>query len=234
MKFIKIGALSTSELQYIARQEEVDKWEEMSRQELIDCIEEIYEENISPDNFSRPKHLAGIPRVSPSLIQDFPRFETLPRQYPETVIYLIQKDPSWGYVFWSICHTDQEKLEERYGKFETEIKVLCYEDGCSHDIFNFMVDYNDLQWTVNFPEPGKEYQVKLFALTKTGEEKEIVSSEKLRISSNLLLQRESFTEKEKALILSSFVTKHRKTIDNKQVTEIINNINIQKGNTNEK
>lgn len=230
MKFIKIGALSTSELQYIAQQENVDGWEEMSRKELIDCVEEIYEDNVNLNTFARPKHFTSIPKVSPSLIQDFPRYENLPKQYPETVIYLIQRDPSWGYVFWSICRTDQEKLEERYGAFQTIIRVLSYDNsGKRKSIYDFHVGFNDLQWTVNFPESGKEYQVQLLAMTNDGKEHEVAVSQKVKIASNSLLKQESYSRKDEILLLSSLVTKGGKPIYNKHVSRIIEKICGAKG-----
>ena len=115
MVLINIESLSDNELRIIAQQEELEDWDSLTRQELIDELQDLYDEDIDRTNdivSSSRKFVNTLTDVQTDNVLSLPGVEALPDQYNETSIHLIMKDFNWAYVFWSLSVQQMKELEE--------------------------------------------------------------------------------------------------------------------------
>ena len=117
MVLINIESLSDNELRIIAQQEELEDWDSLSRQELIDELQDLYDEDNertldSDAGSSRRKFVNTLTDVQLDNVLSLPGVEALPDQYNETCIHLIMKDFNWAYVFWSLSAQQLKELED--------------------------------------------------------------------------------------------------------------------------
>ena len=114
MVLIKIESLSRKELEHIALQEGVAQAPEMSRDELIDVLKDIYDDESGDDEQGE----ANIQRRFVTWLTDYrgdgseltslPGVEELPESYNETSIHVMMKNPTWLYCYWSLSPLDAE------------------------------------------------------------------------------------------------------------------------------
>ena len=118
MVLIKIESLSQKELEHIAVQEGVHDAASMSRDELIETLREIYEDESDDsqmggeDNIQR-KFVTWLTdyRGEGSELTSLPGVVDLPDLYNETSIHLLTKNATWLYCYWSIANFDREKFD---------------------------------------------------------------------------------------------------------------------------
>ena len=118
MVLIKIESLSQKELEHIAVQEGVHDAASMSRDELIETLREIYEDESDDsqmggeDNIQR-KFVTWLTdyRGEGSELTSLPGVVDLPDIYNETSIHLLTKNATWLYCYWSIANFDREKFD---------------------------------------------------------------------------------------------------------------------------
>ena len=117
MVLINIGSLSENELRNIASQEDLEDWETLSRDELIDALEDLYDDDdntLKDDNSgsSRRKFVNTLTDVQLDNDLSLPGTEPLPESYNETSIHMILKDANWAYVFWSLSTQSASEFED--------------------------------------------------------------------------------------------------------------------------
>jgi len=204
MVLINLETLTDSELQSIARQEEIDDWEDLSREELIEEIESIYEDEGDPD-FSgtlTEKYLNTLSPVDKDLNR-LPGVEEIPKHYNKTYIHLTQKDGSWAYVFWNLSENEYKQTQEVEGMRFIIRAVALAENRKSELSYDIEITIHDKCWTVEMPWPGRTYVMKLVLVDPDGTEHVVCTSNTVRRSvSWLSSHRNVLEQKEKYEVLA--------------------------------
>lgn len=160
MVLINIDRLSDSELKYIAEQEELDNYASLSRDEIIDALEEIYEdESVSSEKPENAKFIKTLTNTE-SDVSQLPGVTPLPKNYNQTEIHCILRDSNWAYAFWGINESEKAKLEED-GNYKLVVKV-CVVDAADKS-YEIEININDASWTIELPWPGEKYYLQLIA-----------------------------------------------------------------------
>jgi len=231
MVLIKLDALSDVELRYIAQKETIENFENLSREELIDVLEDFYDENESLKS-SSSVHNPSLHRFCKGLIEfesiamlSLPGVEDLPQQYLETSIHLVEKDPYWAYVFWSISPNDKVRLYESYANFTIVLRTLVLENDKVKEKFDIIVTGKDSDWNIALPSFGKKYISQLIAVM--GDKQEILAESKPIETPEFDLKKkveDIKNSKNAALLLSSLVSKNGEVMDNRLIKEIFSEL----------
>ena len=231
MVLIKLDALSDIELRYIAQKETIENFESLSRDELIDVLEDFYDENDSlkssnsVHNLSLHRFCKGLIEFESKAMLSLPGVEDLPQQYLETTIHLVEKDPYWAYVFWSISPNDKVRLYESCANFTIVLRTLVLENDKVEEKFDIVVTGKDNDWNIALPSFGKKYISQLIAVM--GEKQEILAESKPIETPDFDLNKKVEQLKNsnnEGLILSSIVAKNCEVIDNRLIREIFSKI----------
>lgn len=104
MVLVDIDTLSEAELRDIAQRLDVEDWDSLSREDLIEAIEDNYDDEDVPERISGAssgghKYVKVLSKMEHEGGFGAPGVEDLPETYNETSIYLILKDANWAYVF---------------------------------------------------------------------------------------------------------------------------------------
>ena len=227
MVLINIDTLSDSELRCIAQQEGVEDWEDLSREDLIDSIEEIYEDEnrFEPNHpsYTGHRYVKTLVNVDRQGSFGLPGVEELPTAYNETCIHAIAKDANWAYVFWSLSPQDQALMEESGCTLSLRTIVLA-KDDCPEASFDIDVLGSDMEWSLELPWSGRQYKAVLVKKDPSNghesilAESSIVSVEECWLSKNpeALKNLDRFN-----VLVTPLVTKGGELINNRQVHEIL-------------
>jgi len=231
MILIQIDLLSDSELQAIAEQEGIKDWSKMGRQELIDCLREIYEEDddygaleAEGDDFNK-KFVAGLTdyRGSESEVKPLPGVGDLPEAYSDTSIHVLLKNATWLYCYWSIAPLDEEKLKQKYGDYSLLISVEIICGDKAEESFDISVSKGDSEWNINVPHKGGKCHVSLKLLSENGEAHTIASAKEFELLSFYWLEHPEEIKRNSELLRKAFslvTTKEGKLSDCGTVKEI--------------
>lgn len=227
MVLINIDTLSDSELRCIAQQEGVEDWEDLSREDLIDSIEEIYEDGnrLEPNHpsYTGHRYVKTLTNVDCQGSFGLPGVEELPAAYNETSIHAIAKDANWAYVFWSLSLQDQTQIDESGCTLALRTTVIANDD-CPETSFDIDVLGSDMEWSLELPWPGRQYKAVLVMKDPSNghegilAESNIISVEECWLSKHpeALKDRNRFN-----VLVTPLVTKGGELINNRQVHEIL-------------
>ncbi len=168
MVLINLGALSDSELRYIAQQEGFGDWEDADREDLIERLQEKYEDEDNPVPETKG---AGTTRRYLTSLTDFgmeasssdelPGAEKLPEDYNSTSIHLLIRDPQWAYVYWSVAPATREVLDDKNG-CGLFLRVRLQQEGSEIPVdFDIEVGLNDSEWNINLNDSSGVYSILL-------------------------------------------------------------------------
>jgi hypothetical protein len=173
MILINIDSLSTTELQYIAKQEGFENWQTLDRAALIEELEDAYDEQVDDNLSSGAKYSVARKRFCNALtdyrgnqqdVNDLPGVEDLPENYAETAIHLLLRDPEWGYAYWALSPATKAMVisEPNAHKGELFLRVTKIEcKGKEPKTFDISVGVDDSQWNINLADMGCSYSVAL-------------------------------------------------------------------------
>lgn len=170
MVLIKIESLSQKELEHIAVQEGVSDAASMTREELIETLKDIYEDDRDDeysggeDNIQR-RFVTWLTdyRGDGSEITSLPGVEELPELYAETSIHVLMKNATWLYCYWSIAPLEAEKLSQEHGSFSLLLHVSVSENGQTIDSYDISIGNDDVEWNINVNSSRGEARVDLVA-----------------------------------------------------------------------
>lgn len=215
MLLLNIETLTDTELRYIAKQEDIEDWETLDREDLIESIKDVYDDDIqTPEEGSdRHKFVKGITDLNSDFLQ-LPGVDPLPEAYNRTFVHLVLRDYNWAYAFWSISITKMRKLEES----KTKLKLRLRGKKNSYDID---VSINDNNWNLELPWPGETYVLDL--ISDVDGEEVLASSNKAVLNPIYFTEHadELKDENMKCLLVKSMMSKEGSLISNKQVREIM-------------
>jgi hypothetical protein len=226
MVLVDIDTLSEAELRDIAQQLDVEDWESLSKEDLIEAIEDNYDDEIVSDRLSGGassghRYIKMMTKTEHEGSFGFPGVEDLPLSYNETSICFLLKDANWAYVFWNISPNTRGELEQNNATLLVRIDVIG-KNGEKEDSFDIGITKEDEDWNVELPWRGKQYRAVLVAIS--GKEEEILAQ------SNTIGVHESWLDKHLEvlddparfnLLFASLVTKGGSVINNRQVRELL-------------
>ena len=225
MILINIESLSDNELRNIAQQEDLEDWESLSREELIEGLEELYGEDdellYGNSANSKKKYVNTLTDVQSDNVLSLPGVERLPESYNDTSVHMVLKDSDWAFVFWSISPQQLSELEESGAGLILRNTRL---DGNDAPVAEYDIDITsaDTSWTVELPYAGFRYRVSLVAVS--GEKESVICT------SNTLETTESwFATHADALedsavfrsVFSSLIMKGGTVIPNRQLLSLV-------------
>jgi len=226
MVLINIDTLSDSELRCIAQQEDIEDWEVLSREDLIDSIKELYEDEnrleLAHPSYTGHRYVRTLTATDHESSFELPGVEGLPAKYNETSIHFITKDANWAYAFWSLSPQDQSLVDESDDSLVIRSVVLA-KGELPESSFDIDILGSDLEWSFELPWAGREYKALLVR-------KSIDNSESVLAESNIISVGESWLSKHPEVLkdkdtfdvlVTSLVTKGGKVINNRQVREIL-------------
>ncbi len=227
MVLINIESLSDNELRIIAQQEELEDWDSLTRQELIDELQDLYDEDVDrtfDSVSSRRKFVNTLTDVQTDNVLSLPGVEALPEQYNETSIHLIMKDFNWAYVFWSISAQQMKEIEES-GCTLMLRNTRSNAEGDEVAVYDIDVSLSDNSWTVELPYVGYTYTVSLVSCCD-GKETVICQSTSLTTTSSWLAEHSEELGDDITFrtILSSMIRKGGEVIANSQVQALVNDL----------
>lgn len=231
MVLLKIEALTTEELRYIAGEEKLDGWQTLAREELIDSIADLYD--AMPDETGAaqgPQRIVNcLTDVQMDRMLALPGVEALPAEYMETSIHMIKKDPFWAYVFWSISPIALGQCKDRDPGCRIFLKASVFGAGGKvRDTYDIDVEPADRTWTVTLPWRGCSYRIELVAeYPGSGIYETLAASETIHTSPAIdpkVLDSIRSTM-QAPLILSCLCSKNGDMIKNKLVTDLFERLN---------
>ena len=190
MVLIKIESLSQKELEHIALQEGVQNVSSLSRDELIETLKDIYEDEREDfyeggeDNIQR-RFVTWLTdyRGDGSEVTSLPGVEELPELYPETSIHVLSKSATWLFCYWSIAPLDAERLSQELGNYDVLLHVTVSEDGQEVDSYDISVGENDYQWNINVSSTRGTAKVDLVVENAEGRREVLALSESVQLVS---------------------------------------------------
>lgn len=168
MVLINLGALSDSELRYIAQQEGFGDWKDADRDDLIERLQEKYEEEDNPvpetkGSGTARRYLTSLTDfgMEASSSDELPGVEKLPEDYNSTSVHLLIRDPQWAYVYWSVAPAVRETLDDKDG-CGLFLRVQQQPEGTgSPVVFDIEVGLNDNEWNINLSDSSGLYTILL-------------------------------------------------------------------------
>lgn len=231
-----IDALSLVELRYIARKQGIDDAEVLDREDLLEALQEMYEEmesNISGDGsvsspFTQQRFMNTlVAHDSNDTMGTLPGVQCLPEGYSETRIHLLLKNPYWAHAFWSVCGTDIMKLEQSSGSFSFFLRVSIHEASDRNleaDSFDVDVSRTDTSWNINLPERGRVYSVSLHYKDTDGNTGRLCISDTVETPKSYWLDHVDALGKDErqfSLLFSSLVSKGGNMVENPLLREVV-------------
>lgn len=222
MLLLNIETLSDSELKYMAEQEQIEDWEEMTREELIESLEDVFGDSSDDSSpiFGNNKFVRGLTDVPPGSLS-FPGVSPLPETYKETSIYAVAKDANWAYAMWNIAPLQKEELLA--SGFRLALRV-----SSGNQSYDIDVDYEDTVWNFELPWPGKTYTISLLSISSDADpvEEVLCSAENVCSPSFYFMNhikelKDSNTFK---LVFDSLFTKEGKIIKNEIVSSLFSEV----------
>lgn len=189
MILINIDSLSTTELQYIAQQEGFENWQTLDRSELIEALEDAYEdqddERLSSGvraSVTRKRFCNALTdyRGSKQDVNDLPGMEDLPDNYADTSIHLLLRDPEWAYAYWSISPVTKAELFGEGDTLNGSIFLRVTKRrlaGGEPKTFDIAIDLSDSEWNINLADMGCSYSVSLCFKDRKGRIVSLADSE---------------------------------------------------------
>ena len=161
MKLINITRLSDAELRYMAEQEDIEDADSLDRNELIESLEEIYE-NDSSELMTDKKYVNSLTSKETDT-EPLPGVRPLPEKFNENGIQTILKDSEWAYVIWRITTYVKSKILEGEPKVILEVVAL-KEKGKEEKSYQVEVGPDDTEWNIEFPWKDRSYVIHLKAV----------------------------------------------------------------------
>ncbi len=238
MILIKIDALTTTELQYIAQQEGMEDWESLERDDLIEALEDRYDEQEfdgrtdRDEKVNRRRYCNSLTdyRGNEDLQLELPGVEELPEVYAETTIHLLLRDPYWAYAFWSISPIEKNRIEEAGETKDLFLRVSMQRNDAEDsdtEFFDIAVGFDDTDWNINLPEMGCTYSVTLCRLDPEGGVEELCASKSVQTPKCYWEDHLNELNSDPALFklyFSSLITKDGVVVDNPTVREIADSL----------
>ncbi len=225
MILVNVDSLSESELRSIARQEGLDGVDDLSREEIISLLEDMYED-IDPDTDVKDpnlRYMSGLTdyRDISKYVENLPGVEELPESYPDTEIHLIKKNCSWLYAFWSLSPNDSDRLQDEGAVLQLSVTI---DNNGNREEYDIPVSFSDSEWNVGIPYGSGSCRVALSATDRNGVKTVLSISEPEELTDSYWLshpEEMKYNDSIYRLYLTLVTTKEGDIVDNPVVRDII-------------
>ena len=167
----RLQRLSDDNLFELARRQGIRNPEELDKEELVDTVLEVLEEdrderrssnNLAMRIKEKKYDIVLDEELISQITEDFP----LPERYNDTRIVLMLRDPSWAFTYWDLSPADFSKVQEVEGPGELFLRVYSLPDGeitkkSYADFFDIPLRIQDDSWYINLPVSGIRYCIDL-------------------------------------------------------------------------
>ena len=171
MTIERLKQLSDDNLFELARREGIKNPSEIEKEELIEMILEVLEEerderrnanNLAMRIKEKKYDIVLDEELISQITEDYP----LPERYNDTRIILMLRDPSWAFTYWDLGQADYDKTQSVESAGELFLRVYSLPDGeldkkSYSDYFDIPVRNSDDSWYINLPVAGIRYCIDL-------------------------------------------------------------------------
>ena len=170
-------SLSVEELFQFARNQGIDLYSLIDKEELVDKLVEWFgvEESSKGAN-SREFESYSFFRNTIGRIGEFEY--PIPERYDETKLVFLVKDPDWAFVYWDIETSKLREIKERIESNDSEndfvLRIYEFEDLSLKDdveygfYFDIPIQITDFSWYVNLPTRGGYYKAAIGIVDANG------------------------------------------------------------------
>lgn len=232
MMLVNLESLSTSELRNLAEQEQIDDFMDMDRDDLIQSLNEKYEDENSnfdseENNIARTVNVKNVSSLSDNVnhsefVTGLPGIEELPDCYQETSIHFVFKNSDWGYCFWSISTLDQTTIEENSGSVILVVTMV-NRDG-RKETYDILISNEDRTWNIGFSHDAVQCFVSLVVEYPEGKRDLLVQSNVINLPQSYWLEHPDEMKENDTLFkvyLSLLTTKTGEIVNVSAVQDII-------------
>ena len=225
MILINIESLSDNELRNIAQQEDLEDWETLSREDLIEGLEELFGEDdeLLDGNSanSKKKYVNTLTDVQSDNVLSLPGVERLPESYNDTSVHMVLKDSDWAYVFWSLAPQQLSELGES-GAVLILRNTRLDENDVPVAEYDIDITSEDTSWTVELPYAGFRYRVSLVAVS--GDKESIICTSNTLVTTESWFATHTDALEDSAVfrsVFSSLIMKGGSVIPNRQLLSLV-------------
>lgn len=169
MILVNLDSLSLSELKGIAEQEGLGDIDTLGRDEIISFLNDKYfdEDDFQEGEEFNLRYLSGITdyRGIGDMVHELPGVEELPSDYQETGLYLVLRNSSWAYCFWSLSRKESDRITDSGEQLNLAVKIEL--DG-NKEYVDIPVSVTDLEWNIGLPYGSGTCSVNLVAEGPSG------------------------------------------------------------------
>lgn len=175
MVLLNIDTLSDSEIRYIAQQEDLEDWDTLSREDLIDSLLELYsdEDTSQPLTRSRDHKYFNTLATTQSDISSLPGVSPVTSQYNETYIKIAGRDSNWVYAYWEINGNNLSEIQQNQSSLFLRVTAKAKGKEAEQS-FEIGINYEDNNWNIELPWFGRTYVFSL--ICKNGDQEEVLCS----------------------------------------------------------
>ena len=223
MILVNIESLSLSELRNIAEQEGISDSDVMDRDELVEALQEKYEEeDDAPDSDTNTRYLSGITdfRGMGNYVEGLPGVVDLPDDYADTEIHLVLRNCLWAYCYWTFSQREADEIADNGWSVYLAVTIMA--DG-RMDKFEVPTALGDSEWNLSIPYGDGWAEVSL--VSGRGEERRVhaVSSRIQLIDPYWIRNRKEMKSSDMLyrVYLSMLTTKEGAIVENQVVEDIV-------------
>jgi hypothetical protein len=170
----RLEELSLEALLLVASHNKLTVEPETEREDLIDILEELIEEN-QEERYAANSLTVMIQQKKYSILREDEAPLTqarldeleLPDHYEINRITLMLRDPRWAFTYWDISSTKTREYRESNRFDGLYLRVLQLEDGADdlriRDSFEIPVQLSDSSWYIYIPHTESPYRIQLVA-----------------------------------------------------------------------
>ena len=191
------SAYTLDELRLLAASEGVSDPEQFERAEIIEILDEIWEEKVSDRKQNNDvMRLKGkkYDIFREKLHRSYTNYEyVIPEHYPNTSIHMLLRDPYWAYAYWDINQFDLQTMLQACESPQFLLRVYLLpargaDPAEAESSFEIPITATDTSWYINLPEPGAWYQVDLIFIAEREQERLLSRSAAIESPGGYLLK----------------------------------------------
>ncbi len=159
-------SLSVEELFQLARNQGIDLYSLIDKEELVDkLIEWLGIEESGGNSKLREFESYSFFRNTIDRVSEFEY--PIPERYDETVVVLLVKDPDWAFVYWDVETSKLKEIKKRLEECDFILRIYEFEDPSLKNkaeysfYFDIPIQITDFSWYVNLPSRGSYYKAEI-------------------------------------------------------------------------
>lgn len=225
---LNLEVLNTTELRNLAEQENVDDYEVLDRDDLINALLDLFEDLDA--SYLKEGQPFGVKYFSTfsdykehsENIYVVPGTESLPDSYDETSIHIMYKNSDWVFAFWSISSSDEKKKRESNGTFSLLVSLKYY-NGLNEK-YDILISDDDKEWNIGISSEIESVRISLVLDYSDGKRETMTDSPLLSLSTPYFIAHKDETRNSDNLLslaLSLVVDRYGEYFHTSSITDLI-------------